>query len=100
LKHLKIERYFDEIYCADDFDNKENFIRKYLKVENISPNKSIYVGDRVADIRLAKKVGCYSVIVFGKCAWDSLNEIKRNKPDFIIHDLLELKKILRIFNSE
>jgi len=100
LKHLKIERYFDEVYCADDFKDKEDFIKKYLKVEGILPNRCIYVGDRVADIELSKKVGCYSIIIAGKCAWDAISEIKKNKPDFIIHDFNEIKRILRMFNSE
>lgn len=31
LRHLKLRRYFDEIYCAGDFSDKAIFIKEYLK---------------------------------------------------------------------
>ncbi|MCX8158877.1 MAG: HAD family hydrolase [Candidatus Pacearchaeota archaeon] len=99
IKHLKLKKYFNEIYCADDFRDKADFIKKYLKLNEIDANRCLYIGDRVSDIKLAKKVGCYSIIILGKCAWDSRKEIMKEKPDFIISDLSEIREILRKFNS-
>lgn len=100
LKHLRINDYFDEIYYADEFDNKTNFIKDYLKKGKISPKNCFYVGDRVADVKLAERVGCKSIIVLGKCAWNSRKEIMEAEPDYVVDDLKEIKEIVERFNCE
>ena len=100
LKHLKFKKLFREIYCADDFDNKAKFIKTYLKIHGIRPYECFYVGDRIADIALANKVGCYSIIISGKCSWSSKNELIRAKPDFIIPSLADLNRIVNNFKDE
>lgn len=99
LKHLKAKNLFREIYCADDFDDKTKFISMYLKLHGIRPWECFYVGDRVADINLAKKIGCHSVIISGKCSWNSKKELMKAKPDFIIPDLIFLKRIVHNFGG-
>ncbi|MEM4271584.1 MAG: HAD hydrolase-like protein [Candidatus Pacearchaeota archaeon] len=99
LKHLKAKNYFSEIYCADDFNDKENFIKKYLKTRKIKPNECVYVGDRAADAKLARRLGIHSIIVFGKCAWDSKKEIMKAKPEFIVPDLIDINKVLKHLND-
>jgi len=94
LKHLKIKNFFDEIYYAEEFDDKADFIRNYLKKRNINSKHVIYVGDRAADAGVAKEAGCLSVIITGKCAWDGRKELIRAEPDFMINDLAELKEIV------
>jgi len=94
LKNLKIKKYFNEVYGSELFKNKEKFIKEYLKKNKIKNKEVLYVGDRVVDVLLAKKVGCYSVIVVGKGSWDSKKEILKAEPDFIIDDLGELEDIL------
>ena len=94
LKHFKLYKTFNEVYCADNFDNKTKFISNYLKKNKIKPKDCFYVGDRVADAVLAKKVGCKSIIVYGKCSWNSKKELLKAKPDFIVPDLLLVKKIV------
>ena len=97
LKHFRMMRVFNEIYCADNFDNKTKFIINYLKKNKIKPKECFYVGDRVADVALARKVKCNSIIVCGKCSWNSKKEIMRAKPNFIIPDLALIKKIIEKF---
>lgn len=93
LKHLKIN-YFSEIYGADDFEDKSEFIKKYLKKHNISKEDCYYIGDRVADIEVANKVGCISIIISNKCSWDRRNEIKKACPDFILFDIKDIKEVI------
>jgi len=95
LKHLKLKKDFSEIYGADDFDNKSEFIKNYIKKHKIDKKDCYYIGDRVADIKIAKKAGCKSVIVSGKCAWNSRKEILKAGPDFIIYDLGDLRKLFK-----
>jgi phosphoglycolate phosphatase-like HAD superfamily hydrolase len=97
LRHFKMNRVFDRVYCADNFDNKTKFIANYLKTKKINPKECFYVADRVADVALAKKVKCNSIIVYGKCSWNSKKEIMKAKPDFVVPDLLLVKKIVEKF---
>ena len=98
-RHLKIKGYFDGIYCADKFDDKEDFIKKYLRMHKIKPHECFYVGDRVADVKLTRKLGLHSIIVLGKCAWDSRKEIMRAKPEFIVPDLIDVNRIVERFRG-
>lgn len=94
LKHLRLKKYFDEIYGADDFSDKAEFINTYLKKKKFGRKNVYYIGDRAADVRLARKVNCISVIISGKCAWNSRQEILKENPDFLIDDLAEVKEII------
>jgi phosphoglycolate phosphatase len=94
LKHLRLKKYFKEIYGAEFFDNKEEFIKAYLKKNRIKAEDCYYVGDRVADVLVARKVKCRSIVISGKCSWDSRQEILKVGPDFIVEDLADIKKII------
>ena len=94
LKHLKLKALFREVYCADNFNDKTEFISSYLKAHEINKGECLYVGDRVSDVNLAKKIGCSSVIVIGKCSWNSKKEIIQAEPDFVINDLADLNDII------
>lgn len=94
LKHLKLKKEFLEIYGADDFDDKTEFIKEYTEKKKLGKKNVFYIGDRAADVLLAKKAGIISVIVSGKCAWNSRKEVLKEGPDFIIDDLADIKKII------
>ena len=94
LRHLKIEDEFDEIYGADAFDNKEEFIGEYIRRNGIDKKNCYYVGDRRADVKLARSLGIVSVALSTKCSWNSRSEMLKEKPDFMIFDLANLKEIL------
>lgn len=95
LKHLKLERDFSEIYGADDFSDKSDFIKSYIESRGLEKSECFYIGDRVADIKLARKVGCVSVVISGKCSWNSRADLLKARPDFILQDLGDLKKVFR-----
>jgi len=94
LKHLKLN-YFKEIYGSEDFIKKEDFIKNYLNKNKIKKEDCYYIGDRVVDVKVAKKIKCKSVIIIGKCSWDSRNELINANPDYLISDLKELKEIVK-----
>ena len=95
LRHLKLKKYFDEIYGADDFDDKGVFLKKYVNDKKLSKEDCFYIGDRIKDVEVARKAGCQSIVIANKCSWDTPKELKKAKPDFIIKDLKELKRVLR-----
>jgi len=94
LKHLKLKDEFDEIYGAEAFDNKTDFVKEYLYRNSINPKNCFYIGDRVADVKLAKAVKCKSIIVSNETSWNTRKEITKASPDFIISDLDDVKKIV------
>lgn len=99
LKHLKLKKYFKEIYCADDFNDKGDFIKTYLKMHGLRAWECFYIGDRVADVELAKRTGMHSIIIYGRCAWDSRKALMKAKPDFIVPDLRDVKRIVERFRG-
>ena len=94
VKHLKLKKYFSAIYSADDFDDKAKFIKQYLRKNNLKKEQCLYIGDRVADVEVAREIGIKSVIISNKCSWNSRQDILKSKPDFILSDLRDIKKLL------
>lgn len=99
LKHLGIRKYFAEVHCTDEFADKGKFIMTYLKLNGIRPYEAVYIGDRTADVRLAKKLGLHNIIISGRCAWDSREEVLAAKPEFIVPDLRDVKRIVDNFRG-
>ena len=95
LKHLDIENEFSEVYGAEDFGDKGKFISDYIEKNKLDKNLVYYIGDRVADVKLAKNVGVKSIIVSGKCAWNSKQDLIKAQPDFIVGELDDIKEIIR-----
>ncbi|MCU0642081.1 MAG: HAD hydrolase-like protein [archaeon] len=99
LKHLKMSGVFPEVYCADDFKDKAEFIKHYLKMHAIRPHECFYIGDRVSDIKLAKKLKIHSIIINGRCAWDSNKEILKANPEFVVPDLIYVKRVIERYKG-
>jgi len=94
LKHLKLKNEFSEIYGAESFSDKAEFIRDYLKKRKVKAKDCYYVGDRASDVLIAREIKCRSIIISGKCAWDSRKEILAANPDYIIDDIKDIEKII------
>jgi phosphoglycolate phosphatase len=99
LRHLGIRKYFAEVHCTDEFPDKGKFIMTYLKLHGIRPNEVFYVGDRVSDVKLAKRFGLHNIIISGRCAWDPREEIVKSEPEFIVPDLRDVKIIVSKFKE-
>lgn len=93
LKNLKID-FFDEIYGADKFHNKEEKFKKIIKKYKIKASQVIYIGDRPIDIKLAQKIGCISVAISHKASWSTRKKLLNEKPDYLISNLTHLIKIV------
>ena len=97
LKVNKID-FFSEIFGAEDFDVKYNQFRKILKKYSVKPQEIVYVGDRPIDSKLARKIGCISVLISNPASWSSRDDLIKSSPDFLIKDLNEIKKIVDKLN--
>ena len=63
-------------------------------MKKINKKNCYYIGDRVADVKVARKSKVISVIIAGKCAWDSRKELVQAKPDFIVNEIDEVEEII------
>jgi phosphoglycolate phosphatase len=99
LRHLRIRKYFAEVHCTDEFADKSEFILKYLREHRIKAREAFYVGDRVSDVKLARKLGLHNIIISGRCAWDPRDEVLKAKPEFIVPDLRDVKRIVDNFRG-
>ncbi len=99
IKKLKLDGLFCGIHGAEEFTTKDKMLKKLFKKMGINPHEAIYIGDRFSDIKFAKKSGCFTVAIHNKCSWSSLPRIKREKPDFIIKDFRDIKKVIKELNK-
>lgn len=95
LKHFKLRKEFKKVYGFEDFIDKGKFLKEYIEKRKLDKNKVYYIGDRAADVKVARMAGCVSIVISGKCAWDSKKELLEKEPDFIIGSIKDLKEIIR-----
>lgn len=99
LERLKLMHYFDtvlanEIMGAAYFKGKQERLEQYLQKEKILPKHTIIVGDTVEEVRIGKKLGIKTVSLTG--GYNSTKRLVEVKPDFIIHKLTDLPKIIKM----
>jgi HAD superfamily hydrolase (TIGR01549 family) len=82
---------FTFIYSGSTF-GKHKVINKWLRIENINPEKVVYVGDEVRDIDAAKKTGI-KVIAVG-WGFNSPQALAAQNPNFLIERPQELIEIM------
>ncbi len=107
ISALKIRKYFDEILISNN-PEKNNWkqsgkpFKNILRKMKIKPTEVIYIGDNpLKDFIGPKKLGIFTVRI--KRQNGEYNNIKvenKHKADFIILNLLVLKKIIRQINNE
>lgn len=83
--------YFGEIYA--DVHDKTKVIKKILKINKFELDETIYVGDMVHDIEAGKVAGIKIIVL--TYGYQSREELKKYNPDYIIDNILDLKKIIK-----
>jgi len=87
LKHNKIKKYFDKLFCAENFSSKESAIRQIAKAYRAKISDVIYVADKLEDVKMAKNTGC-RIIISLACSWDR-NKLKKSR--FAVKSLRDIK---------
>jgi len=67
LNKNKISKYFNQLYYAEKFARKEDAIKAIAK--KYKTKSVVYVADKRADVKIAKKAGCRIIIALAK-SWD------------------------------
>jgi len=90
LKVFNLENTFDEVIVEshDKTIDLENLVKKY----SLDLQKTVFIGDSNHEIESGKKIGTKTMAVtWGFCLEQKL---KSYNPDFIVHNLSELEKII------
>lgn len=72
--------------------NKKWAIARLMKRNNFIPEETVYFGDMVLDIKAGKKAGVKTVAV--SWGYQSREKLKKAKPDFLIDNPSEIKRII------
>lgn len=95
LDFFDILPYFDAMIGADDTNKHKpqpEPVLKALEKLNLTPKEAIMIGDSPYDILCAKNAGVYTAVVkYTEHPWNKLMELK---PNYILENLKEVKKIL------
>ena len=104
LMRLNIFEYFDEVLARSAGDHshtlnksKEQKLYDYVKRNKLKPLEVITVGDTEEEIEIGKAAGFYTVAITG--GYNTTSRLKKQKPDFLIHKMLELKRIIQKLNK-
>jgi phosphoglycolate phosphatase len=97
LTELRVLRYFDVIVTADDVRLPKpdpECVNYILEALHCSRDAAIMVGDTPTDILTGKNAGIATCAVLYGIG--TLEELKMCAPDFVIGNILELKKLITI----
>lgn len=105
LIRLKIDKLITEILAnSNRNENMQVFIRHkeqklfaHLKKHKIKPSEVISVGDTEEEIQVGKKYGYHTVAITG--GYNTAARLKKQQPDFLIHNMKELIKIIKKLNK-
>jgi phosphoglycolate phosphatase-like HAD superfamily hydrolase len=103
LKRLKIRCHMDVVLAHEDMDgalhtkNKSQKLYTYVKSNKLKPKEVMAVGDTVEEIEIGKHYGFYTVGITG--GYNTTAMLKKHNPDFLIHNMKDLVKIVKKLNS-
>ena len=94
IKVLGIKGLFNKIYGADGFSTKDALLKSLLKKYHLNSKNVFYIGDRFSDVDYAHESKMKAVAIHNECSWSTRAEILKEKPDYIIKDFEDLKKLV------
>lgn len=105
LKRLKIQDLFKDILGYTQVTDisimhkrgKGKQLKDYVQKHKYNANAVIVVGDTDEEIEIGKKFGYITIALTG--GYQSTKRLKASKPDYLIHNLKDLKKIIQKINK-
>lgn len=99
LKKHGMHSLFHAVVCGDDTERIKPDaapIKRVLSKLGANSDETLIIGDSENDIRAAANAGIDSVLFYPKAheRFHNIQELKRFKPTFIIHDLREIMRLV------
>jgi phosphoglycolate phosphatase len=99
LHRLKIRDYFDSVLARTIRDgashvnqrSKDQKLYYYVKKKKFKPHQVLTIGDTSEEVDIGKKFGFHTVAITG--GYSTASRLNAAKPDFLIHNLIDLKRI-------
>ena len=97
LKNNNLDSYFSFIHSQPHIFGKSANIKRILRQARLNNRQAIYIGDEVRDIQAAKKAKIPIIAV----SWglNSLQNLQKHNPDFLITEPLQILDLLTGKNS-
>ena len=98
IRHLKLEKYFDYVLCADKLKQGKphpDIINKIRRKFSFGPAQVVYVGDMVIDIQAGKRAKVKTIAV-SCCGSSTAEELRQERPYRMVKNIRELSRILLI----
>ena len=95
LGHLKLERYFDTVLCADRLRRIKphpEILNKIMQKFSVGPRQALYVGDMYIDAQAGRRAKVKTIIVTTGSSAE--REIKKERPYRIISRIADLLRII------
>lgn len=95
IRHLKIDKYFDYVLCADKLRQGKphpEILNKIRRHFSLKIDQALYVGDMVIDALAGRRAGINTVLV--TTGSSSRSQIKKEEPYRIIRGIKGLLKML------
>lgn len=99
LDRLKFGGYIETVLANSELDtamkkrNKFEKLKDYIKTKNYGKDEILIVGDSPEEAEIAKGLGIKSVLITD--GYYSNSRLRDSKPDYIIKNLKQLKKIIK-----
>lgn len=98
LSSLRISTYFSHILASSQMRYRKpdpRILRKSLSMLKSSRHEAVFVGDSPEfDVEGAKRAGTRSILIVNDASDENANNPSRAEPDFVIHELDEVPKIV------
>jgi len=95
LKNLRLTKYFIEVHGGDTLPCLKPdpyAINMMIKKYHVSRKRILFIGDMTVDIDTGKNAKVRTcAVTYG---FDSVDKLKKRKPDIMIDDLMELKDLI------
>jgi len=90
IKKFSVENIFNDMII--DVHDKTDSMKKIMEKNNLNSEETVLIGDSNHEMEIAQSIGIKSIaVIWGFCAEETL---KAAKPDYLVHNIKELEKIL------
>lgn len=95
IRHLKIEKYFDYVLCADRLRHIKphpEILNRIRQRFSLRPGQTLYVGDMTIDVQAGRRAKIKTIAI--GTGSNTIQELKKQRPYRIINKIKDLLKIL------